>query len=255
MRTSDRVAWLEALGYVPEDADDVDWELAAKTSWWGRRLDPIAFWSGHLIWQDSNSIQRAHQRGRGYPPIPKYFSTQLKAISDDDMRVGIDSLDGPRNRFRISDRERCFWDWYSKTHPQPPEALDEKQREIAKSIFSDSYPRADSGELQLQIRLARDLGFPSELWETVGLKAAYIASMRSRVELLKSRFQRDSIPADRAISSSGIDPAVLEGGPSEMESERGDEWKYRYLQRLSKEGVDVGFIDYYKQYWKLRDAK
>src|ERR1017187_1007063 len=47
-----RLLQLEKLGEVPKQADELEWEAAGQTSWWGKPLDPEKFWKGRVVWLD-----------------------------------------------------------------------------------------------------------------------------------------------------------------------------------------------------------
>jgi hypothetical protein len=117
--------WLEEFGEAPEDAELSEWQLAQKTSWWGKRLDASSFWSNRVVWLDSSADSAARRHGRLYPPVPAEDPKVPRFKGDDEdlpSRGGYE-IEGPNLRLRTSNFEARFWDRFNKTHPRPPNKL------------------------------------------------------------------------------------------------------------------------------------
>ena len=116
---------LERLGRVPDGADERIWHLCESTSWWGRRLDPAVFWSNRVVWLSFDVEADARSHGRLYPPLP-LDETRFMDRSDKDK--GGHPLRTWEIRCRAyyhSDRERVFWEWFSRSNPRPPDKIEQ----------------------------------------------------------------------------------------------------------------------------------
>ncbi len=118
----EKVAWLEKLGQVPTNGTRKDWDLAQRTSWWGKRLDPKEFWKSRVVWCDKSAVATASAHGRIFPPIP-YDDPQFHLYSDQDVPPLHAGSEGDDVNGMYSDREKAFWWEFSKTHPIPPEKI------------------------------------------------------------------------------------------------------------------------------------
>lgn len=152
----------EFAGEVPADASyQRDWPIAQYTTWWGKRLDPKAFWKGRTIWLDVSASNAARRHGREYPPIPD--SVDISSLADfSDQDVGSTSGgpdSGPFITFYGSYRERVYWDQFWKTHPKPPEDLAREQSQVAQdiSVLPSYLTNSDKSR-------AIQLGYPPEVF-------------------------------------------------------------------------------------------
>ncbi|HEY0457096.1 MAG TPA: hypothetical protein VGE41_12025, partial [Verrucomicrobiae bacterium] len=130
MSESDRLKYIERLGQVPKDGDLLDWALAQKTSWWGKPIDPDKFWRGRTLWLDRANQTDATKFGRQFPPIPN--GAKLEVIPKDNRdKFGMRASEGPDIRLVSNPAEVIFWDSFSRTHPQPPDSIEQRQHFIA----------------------------------------------------------------------------------------------------------------------------
>ena len=133
MSSKERMQWLERLGRIPDDADNTDWQIAQKTSWWGKRIDPGEFWKGRVVWWDKSAEKAAEERGRRFPPLP-YEDPAFSRHSDRDIVLASGGVEVPSINFRATDRERAFWDSFTRKNPKPPEMLKDKVLEAASHL-------------------------------------------------------------------------------------------------------------------------
>src|SRR3954470_7581373 len=167
-----RLELLEALGRVPEDAELADWEIATKTSWWGKPIDAELFWRGRIVWLDATNRRDAHRFGRLYPPVPPGMHAP-KYKNDKDSRVTL-GPEAPNIPYVSNSSERGFWDMYSKAHPRPPNELTSQQFQLAEAVFGVSYDYERGGNRthlrpidveaiqKAELRDAVDVGTPRE---------------------------------------------------------------------------------------------
>lgn len=257
-----RLARLEQLGRVPENADVWDWSLAQKTSWWGKRIDPAQFWSGRPVWLDRANVLAAHQHGRFYPPIP-YEDTRFKTRSNKDEPT-MASPDSPDVTLYLTDEESAFWDLFSKTHPKPPESITEWQRRLAEDILGTRHNfemHVNPGSVnQTDIRemeqAARDrvlrLGYPPEAFSDESLRWAYVISKRTLYEqqFVQAHTEGTSA-ASNFLARLCVDSKLITKPLTEDQLKASNAWKIRYLQRLRNEGNDESYIAAYLQDWNL----
>lgn len=185
-----------SLGAVPDDAvmgRDREWQLAHKTTWWGKPLDPKEFWKGRTIWLDESARLAAARKGRGYPPMP-YDDPSIPHYQDDEnAKQYFDG--GPEGLglgFYTRSRERAFWGQFSKTQPKPPAELEREQFGLAETIiklrhdlkFAPAKRTAqDAEELEKIFRKrVKEIGYPAEPFSDQALHAAYVSKMKVRYE-------------------------------------------------------------------------
>ena len=58
-RRERRLEELEKAGKVPTNASPEDWQLAQKTTWWGKPVDPARFWTNKTRWLGPQAMHDA----------------------------------------------------------------------------------------------------------------------------------------------------------------------------------------------------
>jgi hypothetical protein len=268
MSIRDRLRYLEDLDHVPEDGDPEDWRLAEKTSWWGKPIDPKAFWRDRVVWPDEAAVLAANRRGRRYPPIP-YEDINLPLYPDDDgIDWNSDTVEGPNWHFARSSKERAFWSRFGKTAPKPPAMLERRQSELAVSIL-ETREREDAGGLPLGIapgaaaraaevekRRALRAGYPHEAFADSAMFWAYVlARRRDYQEMLSSNVPRHLPLLTNFVNRLAVDPKYVTEPLTEEQIKAANAWKLAYLQRLRREKVDESYIRAYLQAWNLSEAE
>jgi hypothetical protein len=263
--TLERLARLERLGSVPEDADYLDWILAQKTSWWGKRLDPKAFWKGRVVWLDRSASMAAHRHGRYFPPIP-YEDPGFSHKSDTDELTthGMDTSDVT---FRITDRENAFWDQFAKTHPPPPEVIGISQRQVAYQVLGshfgyerDSNGRRPPRDLHGMDEHARaieiEVGIPPEALTDDALRWAYVLDVRQEFERDYVRPHHEgTVFASNFLARVWVDPALITQKLSDNQLKAANAWKIAYLRRLRGASTEDAYLEAYLQAWNLTAAE
>lgn len=197
MSQDERLRWLEDLGQVPVEADTVDWQLAQKTSWWGKPLDPKVFWKGRTAWLDKAAESEARRHGRMFPPMP-YDDPSLPHYKDDkdSGHSNLSEIEGPNIGYHGTARERAFWSKFVQTQPKPPEELESKQLEVATTILGERFELEHGGnpirttparQAQMDERekaQAVNVGFPREAFSDEALLMAYVLSARQEYQSL-----------------------------------------------------------------------
>lgn len=265
MFQSDRLRWLEQNGIVPEDADDVDWQLAQQTSWWGKQIDAKQFWKDKVVWLDKSAEDAARRLGRGYPPMP-YKNSSLPKYPDDD---GIDwtsfASEGPVLHFATSSLENAFWDQFTKMMPHPPEVLAREQKNVAATIFKEKFLYENGGNPQgksaeriashktWEIGRARVLGCPSEALDSEALFWDYVIEARCEYESRMKHVREDRRKdiSKEITEEFAIDPKLIVEPLTEDQLKAANAWKITYLQRLRREKVDESYINAYLKAWNL----
>jgi hypothetical protein len=259
---------LQRLGQVPEGAAypiDADWRIAASTTWWGKPLDPKAFWKGRVIWDDSSAEAAAHRHGREFPPIPVHVpnlvkdfplsSRSHKDIVPGPFSMGIDS--GPVIPFHSTDAENAYWNWFWRTKPKPPATLEREQLEVAERSLPER-----TGSDAVGKRRAEEVGVPAEAMTDEALFWAYVMKQRqeyakepARAADLQSRapnFAERS--AARFLEGSAVDKKFITGPLTDDQIKAANSWKIAYLQRLRQQKVDESYIGAYLEAWNLSPA-
>ena len=277
---------LQRLGHVPEYANrstregEDEWRLAESTTWWGKPLDPRLFWQGRVVWNDASAQDAARRRGRGYPPIPAHL-TNLAAGYPMVSRASADivpspwsgGLDGGRvTPFHITEAESSYWNWFWRTQPKPPAALEREQFDVAERILGTRKPMSIQGR-NIRARTARDIasiektaksrareiGVPEEALTEDALFWAYemrkrrdyaeeqkkAALWRPRDDRLAERF------IDRFLGQLVVDVKFVKDPLTEEQIKAGNAWKFSYLQRLRRGKTDDSYINAYLDAWKL----
>jgi hypothetical protein len=261
-----RLAALERLGEVPQDATEWDWWLAQRTTWWGKRLDPHAFWRDRPIWGDRAADMAAHRHGRLFPPMP-YEVPALASRSDTDEST-MSSADNPDVHFRLTDRERAFWDLFSRTHPKAPEQLVAGQLELARVVLGNRRI-LEAGDLPRGIRAenlahssskAREdllaLGYPPEALTDEAVYWANIMDQRAMYEQVYVQMHSEhSASCSNFLRGLGSDASVVSQPLTAAQLKAANAWKIPYLQRLRREKTDESYINAYLQAWHLSAAE
>ena len=135
----DRLRWLENLGEVPEYGEIEDYQLAQKTSWWGKPLDPKEFWKNRVVWLDKSADSAARRHGRSFPPIPYDDPSLPRYKNDPETHPGEGTIEGPNLDFHWTGGESAFWNKFTDTHPLPPESIEKEQLRVAYLILSQRF--------------------------------------------------------------------------------------------------------------------
>jgi hypothetical protein len=268
MSTHQRLRLLEGLGEVPQDADATDWQLAERTSWWGRKLNPGEFWKGRVVWLDDSAAQAARRRGRGYPP-PPYDDPGLPPYPNDEgTNWSYGGVEGPNLHFVTSSRESAFWDKFGKTMPQPPEKIARRQEMVAWQVLGSKYrservanparttPQRIEAMQQWEVKEAQQLGYPAEALTEDAMFWAYVLQQRAKYEQqLRARHPVDTNSFPRYLSRLYVDQRYITEPLTEEQVKAANAWKIAYLQRLRKENVDESYLNAYLQAWNLSLAE
>jgi len=265
MSDSKRLHWLEQYGQVPEDATegDMDWNLAQRASWWGKPLDPNAFWKDRVVWRDNSAKSAARRHGRAYPPLP-YEDKNLPAYPNDE---GIDwnsgAVEGPNLHFATSSKESAFWDHFGKTMPHPPEKLALEQADAASSIMEARYlyekggnigrdtPQSIAAHEEVVRRRAQEFGCPPEALTENAMFWTYV--LESRREYQKRT--NSSLSVDYFLSKVAVDRKFVTDPLTEEQVKAANAWKIDYLRRLRREKTDESYIIAYLKAWGLSEAE
>lgn len=226
--------------------------------------DPAVFWSNRVVWLDREVMKAAADHGRAYPPMP-YIDPEAMAIAPTPLGHHVESLDIVVPRLKGNNRERWFWDKFSRTHPHPPDYLD--------ALFVSESVSCGDSLLTAKIngdprwtgktpgglgRLRRDypkMGIPIEMLDAESLAACChlikgdkpwnASSFR-----LSQQLATGTIPAVEEFLERGFEDA------SEVESElkTAYAWRTKYLRRLRREGTDESYIEAYKKAWNLSES-
>lgn len=261
---AERLKYLEALGHLPFGATTKDMTLASKTTWWGKPLDPKAFWAGKVVWCDKTAKDEAAAHGRAWPPIP-YEDPGLPSYPDDDgfHAVGM-GAEGVGANSAYSSKEVAFWCKFIATHPKPPEMLESQQVQLSERALKVRRIQATTGSALgtarsatqdlitiEKKRLINDLGFPEEALSDEALFWAYVMRARQDYERLQSRDTNNNVLMRAFLDSALVNASYLTGPLSGLEIENANRWKTAYLQRLRRQGTNETYITAYLKAWKL----
>ena len=271
MSKKDRIALLEKLGCVPKDPDyPSDYWLAERTSWYGKRLDPILFWGNRVVWLDDEASMEASRHGRIYPPMP-YEDSSILDRNDVDTKGGYGALDSPSARLISSEREGTFWDKFQKTHPQPPKAIERWLSNNADSYLNIKHKLENDPEAVKRFRLeARNLRIYLELaqrdsktfWypsESVSAEAFHWDHvMRKRAEYEKfvaSGNGKYSLEVKWFFNSVYVDKKLITEPLTDEDVKAANAWKIAYLRRLRTDKWEESYINAYLQAWDLKESE
>lgn len=211
----------------------------AETARWGQPLDPEVFWRGQVIWLSSNAISRAQVVGRMLPPVPVAFANRCLGYSS--VEKG-GSSEQAQAGLRYTDREIAFWDWFGKTHPLPPESLDD-------ALLSVSSRIGLSSETKWEKENGAKLGYPEELFDPTALYWGYVLAKRKEYRELIQGLGPSSGFAKRFVERAGIPTNLITGELSNEQRAAAGEWKRLYLKRLEEQGADPRYLGEYRKAW------
>ncbi len=265
VKTRSSVSSQASSGLEPEDnlgetAVSSAAETAPELVW---NDDPAVFWSNRVVWLDREVMKAATDHGRAYPPMP-YVDPEAMAIAPTPLGHHVESLDIVVPRLKGNNRERWFWDKFSRTHPHPPDYLDalfvSESMSSGDSLLTakkNGDPRWTSktpGGLGSRRRDYPKMGIPIEMLDAESLAACchlikgdkpYNASSFR----LSQQLAAGTIPAVEEFLERGFEDA------SEVESElkTAYAWRTKYVRRLRREGTDESYIEAYKKAWNLSE--
>lgn len=263
--TSLRLAELEKLGSVPIDGTFSDWQLAQRTSWWGKPVDPNEFWQDRVVWLDRRTFRDAHAYGRKCPPIPVDADVSwLHIYRDDKESTGARSLDDTGPSFWGNSGEWAFWNRWALEHPRPPAAIEKKQLELAEFLVATrhdfehgkNYARHTARSLkdgeESICQEAIELGYPPEAFNISALLHAHTQAKRLEYrQLCEQGRERDGELSERFRKKLYIsEEAILR--PDVISTN--DSWRILYLKRLRAEGTDESYISAYLDAWSLDES-
>jgi hypothetical protein len=261
MSDSERLQLLEKNGEVFKDADIHEYQLAQRTSWWGKPLDPTTFWKGRVVWLDADARNAANRRGRGFPPMPYKDPTLPSFRNDDGVDWSWSTPDGPNIHYGKSSEENAFWGVFRNSHPKPPEDLEGEQYGVAGNAIAErtraEHTQAGPSTLETSSRrvdLYRDraleAGYPEEALSPTALFWSYVLGQRREFQVLVQRGRSpESLLARRMFS--GLPAKYLTEPLTEEQLKAANAWKVPYLQRLRREKTDESYINAYLQAWDL----
>jgi hypothetical protein len=269
MGMSERLKWLEQHGSVPNDADAVDWQLAQKTSWWGKPLDSKEFWKDQVVWFDKASEDRARRKGRAYPPMPyddSRFASYANDRDFDDSKFW--NIEGPNIRFRGTERESAFWTEFIKTKPHPPERLAREQYQVANAILGNRYrferegnpaktnPQRLAQQQQSEIGQAQKLGSPAEAVSEEALFWSYVMKQREEYETRIAPLSNvNQMVFTNWTGRLFVDRKYVIESLTTEQLATANSWKVSYLQRLRRDKVDESYINAYLKAWNLTSTQ
>ena len=239
MSQQERLKWLERSGEVPDDAvnGNIDWQLAQRTSWWGKPLDPKVFWKNRVVWLDKDAEMTARRHGRDYPPLP-FEDLQFNSHSTNDFASASGGIEGPNIAYYDNDRESAFWDYFQKTHPKPPEEIKRAQEAVVVDYFSNLSPKLKETLRNRPVKM----NYPQEAFTADALYWAYIRKNRAFYE------KYTLLPRELAVDSKLItEPLTAD------QLKAANVWKLAYLQRLRREKTDEQYIQAYLKAWNLTE--
>ena len=263
----ERLSTLERNGELFADSNPREYQLAQHATWWGKPLDPSAFWKGRTVWLDERARASALRHGREWPPIP-FKDPRLPDYPNDD---GIDwtwaSPDGPNIHYAGSSTERAFWTGFAREHPRPPSDLEAKQYELARhaceSSASGQTVKLDPGDLnRLSAAVSPYMdqciksGYPPEAFSPNALFWAYVIGQRNLYS--QSILPTHPVGSDslgRLLSDNPLPPSYLIGTLNPDHLKQATQWKIEYLKRLRIEGTNETYIPAYLQAWGLSEQQ
>lgn len=257
MNDRDRLRWLEGLGIVPEDAEDKDWQLAKRTSWWGKPIDAKRFWSGRTLWNDRATQRDAMRLGRWHPPIPDGREEELLNYSAKDVESSMVAVDGPSLSFYGNERENAFWDHFDRTHPIDPEEIEREQSKVA-ADYGNAHKliNLSSNDVERYKESLRieplNRGYPAEAFTQEALYWVNVMGQRERYTKQIAPFaaRRPSVGSNW-LGRQSLDAKLVTQPWTEEQIAASNGWKISYLQRLRRENVDEAYVNAYLKAWNL----
>ena len=248
-----RVAALNQQIEMPTNADNYDWELAQRTSWWGKPIDPKKFWTGRTVWLDDAARFQANRVGRFYPPIP-YDDPKYSNYSTNDVASGGGTLEGPNINYVSNRREDIFWQHFAETHPMPPTDLEREQLQVANLVFENLKRETNSsisGEKRIFVTRSLTENYPPELFDDETLFWCYVSDRQKEYQAAFNNGETNVIGIRNLMRTLAVDSKYVTNSPSEQQIQAMNAWKISYLQRLRKENTDQSYIDAYLKAWNL----
>ena len=259
LTNEERLRWLEQNGEVPTDAEIADWQLAQKTSWWGKPLDPEEFWKGKVRWRDHISEAAAKRHGRLWPPMP-YPDPSLPSYHDNTHPVDAGSAEGPDIHYTSSAIGEAFWTKAATTLPQPPEQVEDEQFQAAQRILERKYleqhgspipltPRELAEHLEALKNQALSAGCPKEALSDDALFWAYVMNQRKQYEEFHNSGK--TMNEHLLLTDLKVDPKLITEPLTREQLQAANSWKIAYLRRLQQEKVDASYMNAYLHAWNL----
>jgi hypothetical protein len=266
MSSGQRLRILNEIGFLPDDANAVDCDLAERTEWWGKRIDPKQFWSDKVLWYDRIAEQEARRRGRGWPPMP-YDDPSVSDRSDVDRQPSGHGAEGPTVHYVSSERESVFWSNFVKTHPHPPLDIEHWQTEKANSWLGKKNIIENEPTVAAQFRVTQErldrmlethrrdaslFGYPPECLTPDAYRWSHITQKRKEYEAIRVSGQdTDNVTASNFFRSVHVDRKYITEPLSAEDVQAANAWKVAYLRRLRQEKTDELYINAYMQAWNL----
>ena len=257
---------LEQNGEVFKDADMHEYQLAQRTSWWGKPLDPATFWKGRVVWLDADARNAAHRRGREFPPMPYKDPTLPSYRNDDGVDWSWATPEGPNIHYGMSSEEGAFWVRFRNSHPKPPDDLEAKQFAVARGLVGEraraKQARIDSASLETSARLkverdrSLEAGYPEEAFSASALFWSYVVGERNKYQAWLDRGRSTDSPImQRLVGDLPVEASYIVEPLSEVQLRDANAWKFSYLRRLHQEKADEAYISAYLQAWHLSVAE
>jgi hypothetical protein len=250
-QSNTRLQQLEKSGEIPEGNQELsDWQLAQKTSWWGKPLDPKEFWKGRLVWDDKKAVSDAHRHGRLYPPMP-YEDTNLPPFPNDDGIHGTYLPDSPNILYADSAKERAFWDRFDKTHPQSPDRIEHQQLFDASRVLR-------MGDSEIIREQAAALNYPTGAFTKDAIFWTYVQSKRVEYQkILNSTGSTNALLmtffgmliVDRKYVTEPLTPDQKAAASAAMA------WRIDYLKRLQSQKIGQSYINAYLKAWNIQSGE
>lgn len=246
---------LEELGHLPPCPNVRDLRLAVLTSWWGQTLDPTNFWKGRPIWQDDVSVRVAGMFGRTFPPLPPgdYHLPVYHERKRTDAERLTDSMSMTIPPGESTSEERAFWEVWRRTHPNPPEKIEEVQFKTAGDLLA--FQGAEDVDLRARIIRRRvEAGIPPEAFTEEALKWALVEGVRR--QQLKDEQEGHTKPgvlSGMLVGRMPVDAQYALRDLTAQERKAADTWKFPYLRRLRAENTDEMYIQAYLKAWDLNE--
>lgn len=255
MPDSERIQWLEKFGELPDGADEHEFALATKTSWWGKPLDPKKFWQGRVVWLDNSALIAAERHGRSYPPMPYEDPAMAKRSVKDD--VGEPGPDGGPLPLHDNDQERGFWAKFYVSHPVPPEEIGREQMEVEDRILGADHWNSSAkiiaqAKEMIRTEPLKKANYPPEAFSEDVLFWTYVTNKKQEYQSLLDAGNAPKSPRVRVLLNH-LEVAtnyIMEPVPGEkIQIING--WRIAYLKRLQHENTDPSYIKAYLKAWNL----
>jgi hypothetical protein len=211
---------------------------------------------------DHIAQSEASSHGRAFPPIP-YNDPALPRYADGDV-LDPWGVDSPGIPYRWTSAESGFWVNFAKTHPHPPEDIENQQVTIETGILSmrsaaSQYSNVPSLGLKSLSQMAKAdrtdslrMGFPEEALSEDALFWAYVLSQRERYQRLSDTdVPGNEIRKGSLLRQLWVDPKYVTEPLTDDQLRTANGWKIPYLQRLRKEKTNETYISAYLEAWNL----